>query len=48
MNVPVKYPDPAPSVAWKDGKLVVSLAAHEKSQYLANNVSGIAISVQQK
>jgi hypothetical protein len=48
MNVPVNYPDPAPSINWNDGKLVVSLAAHEKYQYLANPVSGIFIAVQQK
>jgi hypothetical protein len=23
MNVPVNYPDPAPSISWNDGKLVV-------------------------
>jgi hypothetical protein len=48
MNVPVNYPDPAPSVGWNDGKLVVMLSNHEKYQYLANPVSGISIDVQQK
>jgi len=48
MNVPVNYPDPEPSIDWRDGKLVVTLAAHEKYQYLANPVSGVPIAVQQK
>jgi len=48
MNVPVNYPDPAPSVGWNDGKLVITLSNHEKYQYLANPVSGIFIDVQQK
>ena len=48
MNVPVNYPDPEPSIGWSNGKLVVTLAANEKYQYLANPVSGISISVQQK
>jgi hypothetical protein len=48
MYVPVNYPDPAPSIEWSDGKLVVILANHEKYQYLANPVNGIPIAVQQK
>ena len=48
MNVPVNYPDPEPSIGWSNGKLVVTLADHEKYQYLANPVSGIPIDVQQK
>lgn len=48
MNVPVNYPDPEPSIDWNSGKLVVTLAAHEKYQYLANPVSGVSIDVQQK
>ena len=46
MNVPVNYPDPAPAIDWSDGKLVVTLANHEKCQYLANPVSGVSIAVQ--
>ncbi len=48
MNVPVNYPDPEPSIDWSSGKLVVTLADHEKYQYLANPVSGVPIDVQQK
>ncbi len=48
MNVPVNYPDPEPFIDWSDGKLVVTLANHEKYQYLANPVSGVAIEVKQK
>lgn len=48
MNMPVNYPDPAPSIDWSDGKLVVILANHEKYQYLANPVDGVPIVVQQK
>jgi hypothetical protein len=48
MNLPVNYPDPAPSIDWSDGKLVVTLAHNEKYQYLANPVSGVPIVVQQK
>jgi hypothetical protein len=48
MNMPVNYPDPAPSIDWSDGKLVVVLANHEKYQYLANPVDGVPIVVQQK
>ncbi|QMV20109.1 hypothetical protein GOB94_16575 [Granulicella sp. 5B5] len=48
MNVPVNYPDPEPSIGWSNGTLVVTLADHEKYQYLANPVSGIPIDVQQK
>jgi hypothetical protein len=48
MNVPVNYPDPAPSIDWGDGRLVVTLPNHEKYQYLANPVSGVSIAVRQK
>jgi len=49
MNVPVSnYPNPAPSIDWSNGKLVVTLANHVKYQYLANPVNGIPIAVQQK
>ena len=48
MNVPVNYPDPEPAIDWNGGKLVVTLADHEKYQYLANPVSGVPIDVQQK
>jgi hypothetical protein len=48
MNIPVNYPDPEPSIDWSDGKLVVTLANHEKYQYLANPVSGVPIEVQWK
>jgi hypothetical protein len=48
MNVPVNYPDPEPSIDWSSGKLVVTLADHEKYQYLANPVNGVPIDVQQK
>jgi len=48
MNLPVNYPDPAPSIDWSNGKLVVTLAANEKYQYLANPVGGVPIDVQQK
>jgi hypothetical protein len=48
MNVPVNYPDPEPSIDWSGGRLVVRLADHQKYQYLANPVSGVPISVQEK
>ncbi len=48
MNIPVNYPDPEPSIDWNGGKLVVTLADHEKYQYLANPVGGIPIAVQWK
>jgi hypothetical protein len=48
MNMPVNYPDPAPSINWTGGKLVVTIADHEKYQYLANPVSGVPIDVKQK
>jgi len=48
MNVPVNYPDPAPTVAWSSGKLVVTLIDHQKYQYLANPVSGVPVDVKQK
>lgn len=48
MNMPVNYPDPAPSIDWSDGKLVVTLSNNEKYQYLANPVSGVPIVVQQR
>ena len=48
MNMPVSYPDPAPSINWSDGKLVVTLTNNEKYQYLANPVDGVPIVVQQK
>ena len=48
MNMPVNYPDPAPSVEWSNGKLVVTLADNEKPQYLATSIDGVTIAVQQK
>lgn len=48
MNVPVNYPVPEPAIDWSGGKLVVTLADHQKYQYLANPVSGVPIDVQQK
>jgi hypothetical protein len=48
MNVEEIYPNPAPSIDWNDGKLVVTLADHEKYLYLANPVSGVPIAVQWK
>jgi hypothetical protein len=48
MNVPVNYPDPAPSINWSDGKLVVTLSVQQKYQYYRNTIQGIAIVVQQK
>ncbi|MGA9070522.1 MAG: hypothetical protein WB424_09730 [Terracidiphilus sp.] len=48
LNLPVNYPDPEPSINWRDNKLVVTLANHEKYQYLANPVSGVPIAVQWK
>ena len=48
MNMPVNYPDLAPSIDWSSGKLVVTLADHEKYQYLANPVDGVPIDVQEK
>jgi hypothetical protein len=48
MNVPVNYPEPEPSVDWSNGKLVVTLADHQKYQYFATPVSGVAIATQQK
>lgn len=48
MNMPVNYPDPAPSIDWSGGKLVVTLADHEKHQYFANPVSGVPTALQEK
>ena len=47
MNLPVNYPDHAPSIDWTDGKLVLTLTNNEKHQYLANPVDGVSIAVQQ-
>ena len=47
MNMPVNYPDPAPSIDWSGDKVVVTLAANEKYQYLATApVDGVAVGVQ--
>jgi hypothetical protein len=48
MNVPVNYPDPEPSIDWSSGNLVVTLAEHEKPQYVTTPVDGVTITVQQK
>jgi hypothetical protein len=48
MNVPVNYPDPAPSADWNGNKLVVTMTNHEKYQYLANPVSGVPVEVKHK
>lgn len=48
MNVPVNYPDPAPSIEWRDGKLEVTLADHQKYQYFATPVDGVAVAAQQR
>jgi hypothetical protein len=48
MNVPVSYPDPEPSIDWSNGKLIVTLTVHQKYQYFATPVSGVAVTVQQK
>lgn len=48
MNVPVNYPDPEPSIEWSGGKLVVTLADHQKYQYFTTPVSGVPILLQQK
>jgi hypothetical protein len=49
MNTPVNYPDPAPTIDWSGGKLVVTLADHEKYQYLATTpIDGITVTLQQK
>ncbi len=48
MNVPVHYPHPAPSIDWRGGKLVVTLLDHQKYQYLATPVDGVAVIVQQQ
>ena len=42
------YTVPRPFIRWSGGKLVVTLLGHEKYQYLANPVSGVAINVQRK
>ena len=41
MNVPVNYPDPEPSIAWSSGKLVVTLADHEKLNTLQLPLMGL-------
>ena|SRR5215469_2798777 len=46
MNVPVNYSEPAPTIDWRDGKLVVTLADHQKYQYFVTPVSGVAIILQ--
>lgn len=48
MNVPVNYPEPEPSIDWKDSKLMVTLASHQKYQYFTTPVDGVAIDVKQK
>lgn len=48
MNVAVNYPEPEPSVDWSNGKLVVTLQDHQKYQYFATPVSGVAIALQQR
>jgi len=46
MNVEVNYPDPEPSIDWNNGKLVVTLADHQKYLYFVTPVDGVAIVVQ--
>ena len=48
MNMEVNYPDPAPSIDWNNGKLVVTLADHQKYQYFVTPADGVAIAVQQQ
>jgi hypothetical protein len=48
MNAPVDYPEPAPSVEWRDGKLIIVLTDHQKIQYFASSVDGVAAVVQQQ
>jgi hypothetical protein len=45
MNVPVNYPEPEPSIEWRNSTLLVTLAKHQNYQYLATSVNGIAIVV---
>jgi hypothetical protein len=46
INVPVNFPKPKPSIAWSNGKLVVTLADHQTYQYLASSVNGITVVMQ--
>ena len=48
LNVPVNYPTPEPSVNWKKGALVVTLAEHQKYQYFTTPVDGVPITLHQK
>lgn len=48
MVVEANYPDPAPSIEWTDGKLIVFLTENQKYQYLATPVSGVDVIVQEK
>jgi hypothetical protein len=47
-NVPVVYPNPAPSIDWNDGTLVLTLSGQQNCQYLVTSVDGIAIAVRRK
>jgi hypothetical protein len=47
MNVPVNYPDPAPSIEWREGNLIVTLKDHQKIQHVASPVDGITVVVRQ-
>lgn len=49
MNTPVNYPDPAPTIEWNDGTLIVTLANRQKPQYLATSpIDGVNVTIQQK
>ena len=46
MNVLVSYPDPKPSIDWRNGTLVVTLAKKQNYQYFVNSIDGVAVVVQ--
>jgi hypothetical protein len=46
MNVPVSYPDPEPSIDWRNSTLVITLANKQAYQYFVKSIDGVAVVVQ--
>jgi len=46
MNVPVNYPDPEPSISWRNSTLLITLAKEQNYQYFVNSVDGVAVVLQ--
>ena len=48
MVVEVRSTQPAPSIDWHDGKLIILLTADQKYQYFATPISGVDVIVQER